>query len=44
MEQYLFVHGIIDDLEKLHISVLYLDVEHWKSWQWCKNSLRGYVS
>jgi hypothetical protein len=29
MEHYFSLHGIIDDLHKLHVGVLYLDVECW---------------
>jgi hypothetical protein len=29
MEHYFSLHGIIDDLHKLKVGVLYLDVEHW---------------
>jgi hypothetical protein len=29
MKHYFSLHGIIDDLYKLHLGVLYLEVEHW---------------
>jgi hypothetical protein len=41
MEHYFSLHGIIDDLTKLHISFLYLDPE---CTQWCKNSHRDYIA
>jgi hypothetical protein len=44
MEHYFSLHGIIDDLMKLHVGVLYLDPECWKWWKWHKNSTRGYIS
>jgi hypothetical protein len=30
MEHYLSLHGINDDLAKIHYGVLYLDPEHWQ--------------
>jgi hypothetical protein len=44
MEHYFSLHGITDDLTKLHISVLYLDLERWKWWKWRKNSCQRYIS
>ena len=44
MEHYLSLHGITDDLAKIRYSVLYLDHEHWKWWQWRCKSHQGYVS
>jgi len=41
LEHYFSLHGINDELMKLHVGVLYLDLEHWK---WCNNSHRGYIS
>jgi hypothetical protein len=41
MEHYFSFYDITDDLEKLHIDVLYLDHECCK---WCKNSHRGFVA
>jgi hypothetical protein len=44
MEHYFSLHGITNDLTKLHIGVLYLDHECWQWWQWHKNSRRGYIA
>jgi hypothetical protein len=44
MEHYFSLHGITDDLAKLHYGVLYLDPEHWKWWQWHRKSRQGYVA
>jgi hypothetical protein len=44
MEHYFSLHGIIDDLMKLRVGVLYLDLEHWQWWQWYKKSYGGYIS
>jgi hypothetical protein len=44
MEHYFSLHGITDELAKLCYVVLYLDPEHWKWWQWRKNSRQGYIS
>jgi hypothetical protein len=38
MEHYFSLHGITDELDKLHYVVLYLDPERWQWWQWRKNS------
>jgi hypothetical protein len=44
MEHYFSLHGITDELAKLHYVVLYLDLERWKWWKWHKNACQGYVS
>jgi hypothetical protein len=44
MEHYFSLHGITDELAKLHYVVLYLDPECWQWWQWQKNSRQGYIS
>ena len=44
MEHYFSLHGIIDDLIKLHFDVPYLDPKHWKWWKWRKKSHRGYIA
>jgi hypothetical protein len=44
MEHYFSLHGIIDELAKLHYVFLYLDTEHWQWWQWHKNAPQGYVA
>jgi hypothetical protein len=44
MECYFSLHGITDDLMKLRAGALYLDPEHWKWWQWHKNSHGGYIA
>jgi hypothetical protein len=38
MEHYFSLHGITDEMEKLHYVVLYMDPERWKWWQWHKNA------
>jgi hypothetical protein len=32
MEHYFSLHGITDELTKLHYEILYLDLEQWKWW------------
>jgi hypothetical protein len=44
MEHYFSLHGITDEFTKIHYNVLYLDLELWKWWQWCRNACQGYVS
>jgi len=44
MEHYFYLHGITDDLAKLHYGVLHLDLECWKWWQWQKKAHQRYVS
>jgi hypothetical protein len=44
MEHYFSLHGITDDLHKLKVGVLYLDVKHWQWWQWYKKAYKGYIS
>ena len=44
MEDYFSLHGITDDLAKLHYDVLYLDPERWQWWQWHQKSSQGYVA
>jgi hypothetical protein len=44
MEHYFSLHGITDDLAKICYDVLYLDLEHWKWWQWRRKSCQGYVA
>jgi hypothetical protein len=34
MDHYFSLHGIIDELAKLHYAVLYLDLERWQWWKW----------
>jgi hypothetical protein len=41
MEHYFSLHGIIDDLSKLHYGVLHLDPERW---QWQKKARQGYLA
>jgi hypothetical protein len=41
MEHYFSLHGITNDLAKLHYGVLYLDLECWK---WCRKIHHGYVA
>jgi hypothetical protein len=41
MEHYFSLHGITNDLMKLRVGVLYLDLECWK---WYKKSHGGYIS
>jgi len=43
MEHYFSLHGITDELAKLHYVVLYLDLECWKWWKCHKNSCQGYI-
>jgi hypothetical protein len=44
MENYFPMHGITNELAKLHYVFLYLDSERWKWWKWRKNSCQGYIS
>jgi hypothetical protein len=44
LEHYLSLHGITNELVKPCYNVLYLDLQHSKSWKWHKNSYQGYVS
>jgi hypothetical protein len=44
MEHYLSLYDITNDLAKLRYGVLHLDQEHWKWWQWRKNSRKGYIA
>jgi len=44
MEHYFSLHGISDELAKLHYVVLYLDPERWQWWKWHKNSPHGYIA
>lgn len=44
MGHYISLHGIIDDLMKIHVGVIYLDFEHWQWWKQHKNSHGGYIS
>jgi hypothetical protein len=43
MEHYFSIHDITDELTKIHYSVLSLDLEQWKWWQWCCKSREWYV-
>jgi hypothetical protein len=43
MERYFSLQHITDKLEKLHYGVLYLDLERYQWWKWCKNACQGYV-
>jgi hypothetical protein len=40
MEHYFSLHGIIDDLHKLNMGILYLDVECWQWWQWYRKAYK----
>jgi hypothetical protein len=42
MEHYFSLHGVTDELDKLHYGVLYLDHERYKWWKWRKNHPGGY--
>jgi hypothetical protein len=44
LKHYLSLHGITDELSKLRYDVLYMDLERWKWWKWCKNLHQGYVA
>jgi hypothetical protein len=44
MEHYFSLHGITDELAKLHYVVLYLDPECWQWCKWRKHSRQGYIS
>jgi hypothetical protein len=44
MVHYFPLHGIIDEMMRLHVGVLYLDLECWKWWQWNKKSHRVYIA
>jgi hypothetical protein len=43
MEHYFSLHGITDELAKLRYDILYIYPEHWKWWQWSKNSCLEYI-
>jgi hypothetical protein len=42
MEHYFSLHGITDDLAKLHYGILHMDLEHYKWWQWLQKPRQGY--
>jgi len=44
MEHDFSLHGIIDELAKLHYGILHLDLKHWKWWQWRRKTRQGYVA
>jgi hypothetical protein len=44
IEHYLSLHGITDDLSKLHYGILHLYPERWKWWQWRKKACQGYLA
>jgi hypothetical protein len=44
MEHYFSLLGIIYDLMKLRVGVLYLDPECWQWWQWNKKSHMGCIA
>jgi hypothetical protein len=44
MEHYFSLHGITNDLDKLHYGVLYLDLERWQWWKWCRKTRHKYVA
>jgi hypothetical protein len=44
MEHYFSLHGITDDLSKIHYGILHQDPKRWKWWQWHKKAHQGYVS
>jgi hypothetical protein len=43
MEHDFSLHGIIDELTKLHYGIIYLDLVRWKWWQWHRNARQWYV-
>jgi hypothetical protein len=43
MEHYFSLHGITDELAKLHYGVLHLDPER-QWWKWHKKACQGYVA
>ena len=44
MEHHFYFHGITDDMMKLKVGVLYLDLERWQWWEWHKNSYGCYIT
>jgi hypothetical protein len=44
MEHFFSLHGINDDLTKFSYDVLYLDLEHWQWWKWCRKMHQWYVA
>ena len=44
MEYYLYLHGIIDDMIKRKVGVLYLDLEWWQWWEWHTKLYTNYLS
>ena len=44
MEHYFFFHGIINDLNKVKVGVLYLDSKCWQWWQWYKKAYGSYIA
>jgi hypothetical protein len=43
MEHYFSLHGITNDLSKIHYGVLCMDPECWKWWQSSRKTCQGYV-
>jgi hypothetical protein len=43
MEHYFSLCGINNDLQKLKVGVLYLNVERLQWWKWHKKAYKGYV-
>ncbi len=44
MENYFLLREITNDLMKIHIDVLHLDIDYWKSWKWKNTSHHGYIA
>ena len=44
MEHYFVLHGIIDDMIKLRVGVLYLDLEIWKWWECHKKCYARHIA
>ena len=44
MEHYFILHGITNDMMKLRVGILYLDLEKWKWWEWHKKVHVGYIT
>ena len=42
MEHCFLLHGITNDMIKLKVGVLYLDLETWQWWEWHKTSYTSY--
>ena len=44
MEHYFSFHGITNDMTKLRVGFLYLDLKRWQWWEWRKKCYVGYIS